>query len=34
MQQELSNENIDIHSNFESNYVTDKIISEFPEKNE
>ena len=34
MQQELSNENLDIHSNFESNYVTDKIITAFPEKHE
>ena len=34
MQHELSNENLDIHSNFESNYITDKIVSAFPEKNE
>ena len=34
MQHEFSIENIDIHSNFESNYVADKIVSAFPDKNE
>jgi hypothetical protein len=34
IQHELSIENLDIHSNFESNYATDKINSAIPEKNE
>ena len=32
--QELSIENLDIQSNYDSNYATDKIISAFPEKND